>query len=197
MTPRTDPRALVALFMASALPVMAGDLAIRPEDQARLDALPASFGAAMIEAYAGGNPDDLAAVARVMAGPARAVGLRDLAGDWTCRVIKIGGITPITVYDSFRCRIGADGSFEKLTGSQRTRGRITQQDDALIYLGTSFVAGEVAPDYASLPPVTDPNALPQHFPDVARVESAGPDRARMLFPAPWLESRFNLLELTR
>lgn len=171
---------------------------LRAEDAARLDQLEAALGRALRSVLTLSATDShrQAALAALSGGAQAGVALTDLEGDWSCRMIKMGGNLPAVTYDPFRCRIH-NGRFEKLTGSQRTRGQIVAQDGRLIYLGTSFVAGETPPAYRDLPVTTDPRALPQHFPDVALVESVSPDHLRLLFPQPWLESAFNILELRR
>ncbi|WP_295045979.1 DUF4893 domain-containing protein, partial [uncultured Paracoccus sp.] len=149
-------------------------------------------------AFAGGDATDVAVLAEALQGralpPDQAMPL--LPGEWTCRTIKVGGLLPLTVYPSFRCRIGADGSFDKLTGSQRTRGMIHPDGDKLIYLGVGFIAGDRPPPYADLPGF-DPAASPQRTPQVAVVQMIDRNRGRVMFPAPHLESRFDILTLSR
>ena len=50
-----------------------------------------------------------------------------VTGDWRCRTIKLGGMTPSITYSWFRCRISDEGgnlSFEKLSGTQRMQGTL-------------------------------------------------------------------------
>lgn len=171
---------------------------IRDDDAARLDVLNESLGQALRQAFAGGEKGELAVLADALRGTALPVDEAQaaLAGDWNCRVIKLGRSLPIVAYPEFRCR--ADGSaFEKLTGSQRTKGEVHEYDGQLIYLGTGFVAGEVPADYADLPPETDPQSTPQFIPEVGLVEMTSPRAGRIIFPRPHLESETDLLVLTR
>lgn len=197
---RADLLALaLACLPAPALPQQLADgTAIHAEDARRLAEYHSAAGEALLDAFSGGDPADLAILADVLAGDplppeeARAV----MPGDWSCRVIKMGRLLPITVYQPFRCRIGSDGSLEKLTGSQRTKGQIHRDGDRLVYLGTGFIAGDTPPPYAALPPFSDASD-PQRVPELGVVEMIGENRGRVMFPAPYLESRFNILALSR
>lgn len=203
---RSPDRAAAALVLALAIGMpataqQAGDESVfmRPDDHQRLAALDQTAGAALRGAFAAGAPGDLEVLADALTGaPLSAAEARGLlAGDWSCRMIKLGGGLPIVIYQPFRCRADAEGGFEKLSGSQRTRGRIHPADDRLIYLGTGFVAGETPVDYEDLPETVDPAAQPQLMPEAGLVEITAPDRGRIIFPRPYLESDLNLLVLRR
>ncbi|NKX44533.1 DUF4893 domain-containing protein [Roseicyclus persicicus] len=194
-----------ALALAATLALALGpaaeaqEVTIAPGDAARLAAYDTHFGAAMAEAMAGGAPADIAALTTALAGdPIPPAGLE---GDWTCRVMKLGGILPLTVYSPFRCRITrtADGGLflEKLTGSQLTSGRIVETEDGLVYLGVGYIAGAEPITYEQYHSGAIPPSAGQVTSDVGYVEMVSPNRARVLFPAPMLESRFDILELTR
>ena len=102
-----------------------------------------------------------------------------LAGEWACHTFKLGGIAPLTVYAQFKSAFEPDGTaftFEKLTGSPRTMGRVTMQDRTMIYIGVGYVADE---------------------PPMAYADSRRSQIRRILFPAPINESDFDLLYLTR
>jgi len=198
---RVDLAAAVFACLAPAAGLsqpLTGGLPIHADDAQRLAGYQAAAGEALLDAFSGGDPADLAILADVLRGDplppgeARAV----MPGEWSCRVIKMGRLLPITVYQPFRCRIGSDGGLEKLTGSQRTKGRIHEYGDRLVYLGTGFIAGDTPPPYAELPPFSD-GASPQRVPEVGLVEIIGENRGRVMFPAPHLESRFNILVLSR
>ncbi|WCR09464.1 DUF4893 domain-containing protein [Paracoccus stylophorae] len=172
---------------------------MRADDAARLAAFDAKPTQALLSAFAHGSPDDVAILSDALRGagwPAEQA-LATLPGDWTCQTIKLGGLLPIVVYAPFRCRIDEAGGFEKLSGSQRTRGHLSIRDGRVIYLGTGFVAGDTPPDYAALPDHVDPGAMPQFMPEIGIVQVTGPDAARVLLPLPHLESDLNLLVLRR
>lgn len=197
------PAAAIALTIVIGVPVAAqpqgGAAPIRTDDLQRLEALDRIAGAALRGAFAAGAADDLAVLTDALAGtalPAEAAqGIME--GDWSCRTIKLGGGLPIVVYQTFRCRADGQGGFEKISGSQRTRGRVRIEDGRLIYLGTGFVAGETPIPYEALPETVDPGMRPQLMPEAGLVEMTAPDRGRIIFPQPYLESDLNLLVLRR
>ncbi|MCZ0961665.1 DUF4893 domain-containing protein [Paracoccus benzoatiresistens] len=202
--PSTRRADLAAVALACLLPTaglsqqLADGTPIHADDGRRLAEYHAAAGEALLDAFSGGDPADLATLAGVLRGDplppegARAV----MPGDWSCRVIKMGRLLPITVYQPFRCRIGSDGSLEKLTGSQRTKGQIHQDGERLVYLGTGFIAGDTPPPYADLPPFSA-GSDPQRVPELGVVEMIDENRGRVMFPDPHLESRFNVLALSR
>ncbi|WBU61850.1 DUF4893 domain-containing protein [Paracoccus albus] len=191
-----------ALSLCLALPAVAQESAtledgthIRPDDADRLSMFGQHFAGALRQAFAGGQPEDIASLVETLSGPAMSAdGATDaLQGDWKCRTIKAGETSPLVVYDNFDCRI--DGtSFEKTSGSQRTRGSLHLDSERLIYLGTGFVQGSDVPAYADLPadPLSSTGAG-QIWSDVAIVEAVSPNRARMIFPDPALESQMNVI----
>lgn len=134
--------------------------AIRADDQARLDALDLSIGAAMRQVLAEGSDDQVALAVRALRGT--------------------GGVL----------------QFEKLTGSQRTRGVIQRDGDRWIYLGSTFVVGEQPRDYADFPAEVSTEGT-ETLPDVGVFEVTGPAAARITFPQPYRESILNVLTLTR
>lgn len=195
---------LAAVVVACLLPgaaltqPLADGTPLHADDARRLGEYHAAAGDALLAAFSGGDPGDLAILADVLAGkplpPGQASAI--MPGDWSCRTIKMGGLLPITVYPPFRCRIGGDGSLEKVTGSQRTKGQIHQDGNRLVYLGTGFIAGDVPPPYADLPPFSSSSDL-QRVPEVGVVEMTDQEKGRVMFPDPYLDSRFNILALSR
>lgn len=201
---RVSPAFLALLLalapaMGAAQARLADGTEIRPDDQRRLEELDASAGSALREAFASGASPDLALLAEALAGealpPERALEL--LPGEWSCRMMKLGNGVPLVVYQGFSCVVTKDGGFEKLAGSQRSKGQLHRDDGRLVYLGTGFIAGDTPPPYAELPDEISPQDMPQRIPEAGVVEITGPDRGRILFPDPYLESRMNLLVLQR
>lgn len=183
------------LMIALATPAMAE---IRPQEATRLAAMDATLGAALRQAMAGGRRGDVDLLQEALEGLPYPALRTTLEGDWKCRTIKLGGLTDLTAYAPFDCRFTADGDgfiFEKLTGSQRTKGRVSLMDGQMIYLGVGYVAEAAPMDYDALPPGDFGDGEIQ--PQVAVVEQPDPDRARLMFPAPITESTFDLLYLTR
>lgn len=183
------------LLLALSLPAAAQE--IRPPDAARLAAFDAHLGAALYPALTGGARADRAVLVEALSGAAGP--LTAAPGDWDCRTLKLGGITDLTVHSRFRCRIarGPKGALTltKLTGSQRLKGRIRPDGT---FLGVGHVGGAPATDYGGLPRTDQTPVEPnQTTADVGRFEMMSPARARLLLPAPLLESRFDILYLTR
>ena len=179
-----------------ALPAPAQEM--RPQEEVRLAALDETAGRALRAALAGGSRGDVDLLQEAMAGTPLAPIETTLAGDWSCRTLKLGGLTPLTAYAAFDCRITADGdgfTLEKLTGSQRTTGRISARDGTMVYLGNGFVEGTDPIAYDDLDPDFPGDGSLQ--PQVGLVEQPGPDRIRILFPAPVVESDLDILYLTR
>ena len=188
---------LLALAPTLVLPAAAQD--VRPADMERLAYQTEHFGAAMREALEGGSAADVEALRVALSGPAP--GGIDPSGEWSCRTIKIGGLVSLVVYTPFRCRIAEIEpglwQIDKLTGSQRLSGRIEATQAGLVYTGVGFVGERPATDYAGLPDTQEPVEPGQTHAQVGLLEMASPERGRLLLPAPVLESRFDVIELTR
>ncbi|MFC5585736.1 DUF4893 domain-containing protein [Nitratireductor kimnyeongensis] len=157
-------------------------------DAARLDAYERIRAEAVKQAKSGGAASDVAILEEIEKRDQRSFDGFDLAGEWECRTIKAGGLVPLVVYDWFRCKVGDDGAswvLEKLTGSQRTRGRFyTDTDNRLIYLGSYYVSTDRPPSYGS----------GRESDQVAYVFRGRDDGWRMEFPAPERESVLDILE---
>ncbi|WP_165351939.1 DUF4893 domain-containing protein [Salipiger sp. IMCC34102] len=187
---------------AAALVLLAGaaqaQTLIRPEDAERLQVLSSSAGAGFLQALAGGSRGDVDHLQEVMAGTPVAPIETTLAGDWSCRMLNLGGISPLVVYAPFDCRITADEDgfvLEKTTGSQRMTGRITLRPEGMVLLGTGYVDDRAPVAYDDLPMEFETDGT--LWPVVGVVEQTGPDRARILMPDPALESVFDVLDLRR
>lgn len=146
--------------------------------------------AALREAEAGAA-EDLVVLKAALAGEPLNFDNFDPTGAWKCRVIKLGGLLPLTVYAQFRCAISEDGKgwlLAKITGSQRTTGYFYQESDTrLIYLGSGYVLGETPKLYGAGP----------EFDQVAYAERLGEQKIVLLFPKPYYESNLDLLVLER
>jgi hypothetical protein len=190
------PSFLVLSFLAAA-PLNA-QTPLRAEDAARLDRFSETAGQALLEAFSSGTSNDTSSLANALSGTPQVAFDPSLSGDWKCRTMKLGHLTGLTVYTNFKCRftIQQDGFlFEKLTGSQRTKGKITYRDGRAIYVGMGYVADTTPPEYANLP--SDFRSDGRIQTNVAVFERVSETRARMMFPAPAVESDFDILELTR
>lgn len=161
-----------------------------PADKTRLEKYGETRKVALEEAKAG-SAAEVKILDEVLARPLVAYSDKDLTGNWQCRTIKAGGIGPLVIYGWFKCKVTDDGSgwvLEKLTGSQRTKGRFYDDGEKRsIYLGSGFIAGDPANRYAS-GPQTD---------QVGYAFRTGADAWRIEFPAPYYESKLDILELKR
>lgn len=189
------PTALALVLLAVAIPSSAlADGVVHkrmtPADKTRLENYEQTRKAALAEAEAG-DPGAVRTLNAVLSRPIVAFSDKDLTGSWRCRTIKIGGDARLIVYGWFKCKITDDGSgwqLTKSTGSQRTQGRLYDDGEKrAIYLGSFHVAGEPIRPYGS-GPETD---------QVGYAFRSGPDKWRIEFPAPYYESRLDILELTR
>lgn len=189
--------ALCAVFATPAL-----SLDIRPEDQGRLGLYHESLGLALGQALNGGDPEDVRLLTHALRGQAAPADEATLEGEWACRTIKMGKVAPLIVYQPFNCTVtrDSDGTLRltKDGGSQLKAGRIQSIGGQLIYLGTSYVDGTEPVAYDDLPQQTILDENPEQIlPDVAVVEQPGPDHVRLMFPSPWLESDFDILDMVR
>lgn len=184
---------LAALFALPAADVLADGVVhklITPADKARLDDYETMRKQALAQAR-DGAPQDVAELDAVLAAGPVSWSDFDMVGDWQCRTIKAGGLAKLVVYGWFKCRVSDDGSgwmLEKVSGSQRTKGRFyTESDTRLIYLGSFHVAGDQAKPYGSGP----------ESDQVGYAFRSGPQAWRIEFPAPYYESKLDILEFQR
>jgi len=165
---------------------------VTPADNDKLAKLTETRDAALAEARAGGAKEYLAILDQTLSGDL--LSLREgfnPVGDWRCRTLKLGKGAPIVVYGWFDCRISDDGAgwrLEKLNGSQRTAGYFYDNGDKeMYYLGVFSVDGDAKAKYGDAPTRNQ----------VARAVRPGPNRLRLEFPLPNVESRFDIMELER
>ncbi|UCI04997.1 DUF4893 domain-containing protein [Mesorhizobium sp. B1-1-8] len=191
MTPRL---LLTAIGLAClALPAHAdGEVQklITAADRARLDKYGETRKAALEEAKAG-DPAEVRELDTLLAKPLVAFSDKDLTGNWQCRTIKAGGLSPLVIYGWFKCKVSDDGSgwrLEKTSGSQRTVGRFFDDGDKrAIYLGSFSVNDDKARPYGS-GPETD---------QVGYAFRNGAGEWRIEFPAPYYESKLDIIEFRR
>lgn len=163
-------------------------------DRARLRSWRDAWMSALAEARAAGDAAAISRqgalfeVDRALAQP------RPPAGDYRCRVFKLGGKRPaapdFTAYPAFACRIDDEGevaSFHKASGSQRPVGLMFDDRSGRgVFLGTMMLGDETRPiDYGR---------------DAARdmagyVERVGEKRWRIVLPWPKFESTLDVIEL--
>lgn len=119
-------------------------------------------------------------------------------GTYRCRTVKLGskaeGGLAYVAYPFFRCTVeltpGGDLILTKLTGSQRTRGLLyPDTDNRLVFIG----AQAWGMDETGFPAY---GAQPERD-QVGVFERIGPERWRVVVPWPRVESKLEILELTR
>lgn len=162
---------------------------LTPEDLGRLAGFSKARDDAVAEARAGAEPGELAVLDEILAGDELPVQGADIRGEYRCRVVKLGGLMPLVVYDWFRCTIGEDGIgyvLEKTSGSQRLTGHfVDDTETSLIFYGAGHYADEAPRAYGDDPARNM----------VGRFVKVGDDRYRLELPLPQFESNFDILEL--
>ena len=124
--------------------------------------------------------------------------LQPAPGSYRCRTVKLGskaeGGLAYVAYPFFRCSVeltpGGDLVLTKTTGSQRTRGLLyPDADNRLVFVGAQAWGMDETgfPAYGQQP----------ERDQVGVFERIGPDRWRMVVPWPRVESKLEILELTR
>lgn len=187
----------LVLVLAGACPAWAdGTLPgkLSADDRQRLEAFDSVRGEAIGAARESDDKAALAALDQILSGrPETIRGATDLAGNWRCRVAKLGGNLPLVVYGWFRCRITDDAAglrLDKVSGSQRTAG--TFYDDAnaerLAYVDALYYSHEGKPRAYGSGAERD---------QVGYLVRVGRDRLRLEFPSPRFESQFDIMELER
>jgi len=161
-------------------------------DRQRLSQWRTAFVQGLAEARASGHADEIGREGRLLEPDAGTAG-RPPAGDYQCRVIKLGskikGDLAYVSYPPFACRIDDEGgiaSFRKVTGSQRPVGVILGGGQKLVFLGTLVLGDERKPiDYGR---DADRDMI-------GAVESIGNGRWRLILPYPRFESVMDVVEL--
>lgn len=183
--------ALIALQASVALADGAVDRLMTPADKTRMKQYEATRKTALREARSGGDQTDVATLDALLAKPNLAFSGYDLTGGWQCRTMKAGGALPLVVYGWFKCQVSDDGSgwfLEKTSGSQRmTGGFYDDGDKRLIYLGSFHVSGDPVQPYGA-GPQTD---------QVGYAFRSGPEAWRIELPAPYYESKLDIIEFKR
>ncbi|MDG4903094.1 MULTISPECIES: DUF4893 domain-containing protein [unclassified Mesorhizobium] len=189
------PRLLLAALclIGFALPAYAdGELQklITAADKARLDKYGETRKAALEEAKAS-DPAEVKQLDALLSKPLVAFSDKDLTGNWKCRTIKAGGLSPLVIYGWFKCKVTGDGSgwrLQKISGSQRTTGRFFDDGEKrAIYLGSFSVNDEKAKPYGS---GAESDQVGYAFRNSAT-------EWRIEFPAPYYESKLDIMEFKR
>lgn len=159
------------------------------EDTRILEEFDARRKAAVTAAMDGSNAAAAGVLRQVLAGNVLPFGDgHDPSGDWRCRYLKLGGDPALTVYGWFSCRIFDDGAgwiVQQIDGSQRSMGRLYDlPQERLLYLG--------ALHYAYEPPLWFGHDASRN--QIALLTRLDDGRMRLEFPAPLVDSEFDILE---
>jgi hypothetical protein len=171
---------------------------IAPPDQDRLDRLAEAIREGDSRAAASDPAAEDLALLRSILDPAdQPIIAEALLGDWRCRTVKIGDI--LVAYAPFKCRIKLVGGalfLEKISGSQRVSGELYADGDArLILLGAATVNDEPKRTYS---PIAGEADLADPQMDVVGVLTQyAPERLRIVFPWPHVESIYDVMALSR
>lgn len=187
---------LLAVLLTS--PAMADGFfpgGLAASDQRRLQGFEESRRAAIAAARQGGSAAERAELEKVLAGEAVALTPAQLAGDWRCRKLLLGGGgLPLVIYGDFRCRITDDSAglqLRKLTGSQRSAGSF--YDTGGPRLGFAGAEAWGSPGSEAVPRYGQDPQRDQ----VGYLVPVAPDRLRLELPRPRHAAGFEILELRR
>jgi len=187
--------ALVALGSAASAEAAWQDQA-SPSDTSRLARLAEARAKGLAEAQSG---RDIGLIRAVLDAEPRPASANSLRGDWRCRTIKLGGMTPDMVYSWFHCRIEDRGGrlfFEKEAGGQRVSGYLyPYESGGFVLLGALSAKGEPPHRYSGNGPTAGAAATPDDA--VGLLEATGPASARVEFPYPAEESTFDVIQMKR
>lgn len=164
-----------------------------PADRARLAQWRTAFVSGLEQARAAGHAADINREGRLLQPDAGTAGPPPPAGDYRCRVIKLGskgsGGPRYIAYPSFACRIEDEGgipSFRKVSGSQRPVGMILNGGAKAVFVGTLMLGDErQAIDYGR----------DAERDMIGAIENLGDGRWRMILPWPHFESVMDVVEL--
>ncbi|PAX08770.1 DUF4893 domain-containing protein [Sphingomonas lenta] len=161
------------------------------DDRRRLRSWRDAWMAALPRARRGGGAAVIAAEGPLFNPDRNLRGPTPPAGDYRCRTFKLGSQGPagldFIAYSWFRCRVGADGAFAKVDGSQRPVGAIhAHTSGRAVFLGTLSLGDE----RRVIRYGRDRNRDMAAF-----VERVGDRRWRMVFPYPRFESLLDVIEL--
>jgi hypothetical protein len=190
-----DESGPAAAVPAASVSAVAGWRSIaREPDRERVRKWRTAWVQALAKARAGGHSAEIAAEGVLLEPDAGLRGAAPPAGDYRCRVVKVGakseGLLDYVAYPAFDCRISAGAGamdFVKVTGSQRPVGRLFPDGERRqIFLGTLQLGDE--------------QGVLRYGHDrqrdmVGLLERIGERRWRLAFPYPAFESTLDVLEL--
>ncbi len=168
-------------------------------DRGRLAQLSDSKAKGLAEADAGAPARDHEIIHAVVEPEGAGISENEILGDWQCRTIKLGGMTPDVIYSWFRCRARNTRNglyFKKVSGTQRIYGYLDSYDNGgFLLLGSTTVGNERTKPYSG--GNAGAGAPATHTDAVGVLSSIGERHLRIEFPYPFYESTFDVMELRR
>ena len=182
----------VSAFSAASLADGTLDSILSKDDKARLADFDKTRAEALQEGLKG-DAADVEVLTKALEGEKLAIASDyDPTGTWKCRTIKAGGeFLPLTVYGWFKCRISEDSlgwKVQKISGSQRFTGYLyTKSDTELVFVGAGHVNDDPPRKYGDDPKENQ----------VAIVSRLGKQKLVFEFPAPYYESKLDIILMER
>lgn len=178
--------ALVPGAMGEALSCTAPAEALDARDTARIEDFVQSRTRGLAEAMLGPEADRETVSALYAPGIEAIETLPD--GDYRCRTIKMGGISPLIVYGYFDCTVSEDATrIDKTSGSQRFSGDLTPSAGGLFYRGALHYGDEQPIAYGSDAERNQVGCLYQ--------VAGKPRRYLLELPSPQFESTHDVIEM--
>ncbi len=197
------PRLLIAIGVLALILPRGAEAAPRPgwrgiatpADRDRMCDWRKAWIAALARADSSGHGADVRAEGVLLQPDAALAGPTPPAGDYRCRIVKLGGKAPgmldFVTYPAFTCRVAVEGDvlgLAKLDGSQRPVGLLFPSDpQRMVFLGTMMLSDERTAQQYGRDPERDMAGV---------VERIGPARWRLVLPYPRWESLLDVVELT-
>ena len=169
-----------------------------PAEIDRLNQLPQIRDEAIADAQHGAGEGAWRVISPVVESQAHAIPANALTGNWRCRQIKLGGISPAMVYDRwFTCSIRSAHNgllLGKTGGTQRFFGSLYPEQGAWVYLGASSVRGEPRHRYSGPSPALGAAVTPDD--QIGLLTGIGDNHLRLEIPAVQ-ESLLDVVEFKR
>lgn len=149
----THGLAITALLgvLASAAPVRAEGFfpnGLAEADRARLERFDETRAQAIADARARGGDDEVAVLDRALDSDAGPLAPADIAGDWRCRTLGVGGRQALSVAGEVRCRIVDDTGglrLETIDGATRLSGTFYDTGGDRLGFAGALATGMEAP----------------------------------------------------
>lgn len=204
---QSSPRILSLILLAGCVPGAAIDayaddsppptnwrVIATSADRERLRGWRTAWIKALDQVAAAGQSQQIAPLGALMQPDAAQPGATPPAGDYACRVFKLGSRRPagpvVTTLPPFTCRVAQEGgilSLTKLEGGQKPVGLLFPQDGSrMIFLGTMMLGDERRALEYGRDPERDM---------IGAFERIGDQRWRLVLPYPRWESLLDVVEL--